>query len=282
MIIFKSARRLQNHLAKLKEIDNKIGFIPTMGALHKGHISLIQKSVSENNYSVVSIFVNPTQFDNQHDLVSYPNNIENDIKLLDGISDNLILFNPDIDQIYNGKIISDVYNLGDLDKYMEGKFRKDHFQGVATVVHKLFDIVDSDNVYLGEKDFQQLRIIEELVLKSAFSLKIIRCKTIRDKNGLALSSRNKKLDISSQNIASNLFKALSFANENFNKKSIDKIYSEVESFFSVFPQIKVEYFLIADEENLKPVEVKKKEKKYRAFIAADISGVRLIDNLKLY
>ena len=282
MIIFKSARRLQNHLAKLKEIDNKIGFIPTMGALHKGHISLIQKSVSENNYSVVSIFVNPTQFDNQHDLVSYPNNIENDIKLLDGISDNLILFNPDLDQIYNGKIISDVYNLGDLDKYMEGKFRKDHFQGVATVVHKLFDIVDSDNVYLGEKDFQQLRIIEELVLKSAFSLKIIRCKTIRDKNGLALSSRNKKLDISSQNIASNLFKALSFANENFNKKSIDKIYSEVESFFSVFPQIKVEYFLIADEENLKPVEVKKKEKKYRAFIAADISGVRLIDNLKLY
>ena len=282
MIIFKSARRLQNHLAKLKEIDNKIGFIPTMGALHQGHISLIQKSVSENNYSVVSIFVNPTQFDNQHDLVSYPNNIENDIKLLDGISDNLILFNPDLDQIYNGKIISDVYNLGDLDKYMEGKFRKDHFQGVATVVHKLFDIVDSDNVYLGEKDFQQLRIIEELVLKSAFSLKIIRCKTIRDKNGLALSSRNKKLDISSQNIASNLFKALSFANENFNKKSIDKIYSEVESFFSVFPQIKVEYFLIADEENLKPVEVKKKEKKYRAFIAADISGVRLIDNLKLY
>ena len=282
MIIFKSARRLQNHLAKLKEIDNKIGFIPTMGALHKGHISLIQKSVSENNYSVVSIFVNPTQFDNQHDLVSYPNNIENDIKLLDRISDNLILFNPDLDQIYTGKIISDVYNLGDLDKYMEGKFRKDHFQGVATVVHKLFDIVDSDNVYLGEKDFQQLRIIEELVLKSAFSLKIIRCKTIRDKNGLALSSRNKKLDISSQNIASNLFKALSFANENFNKKSIDKIYSEVESFFSVFPQIKVEYFLIADEENLKPVEVKKKEKKYRAFIAADISGVRLIDNLKLY
>ncbi len=282
MIIFKSARRLQNHLAKLKEIDNKIGFIPTMGALHKGHISLIQKSVSENNYSVVSIFVNPTQFDNQHDLVSYPNNIENDIKLLDRISDNLILFNPDLDQIYNGKIISDVYNLGDLDKYMEGKFRKDHFQGVATVVHKLFDIVDSDNVYLGEKDFQQLRIIEELVLKSAFSLKIIRCKTIRDKNGLALSSRNKKLDISSQNIASNLFKALSFANENFNKKSIDKIYSEVESFFSAFPQIKVEYFLIADEENLKPVEVKIKEKKYRAFIAADISGVRLIDNLKLY
>ena len=282
MIIFKSARRLQNHLAKLKEIDNKIGFIPTMGALHKGHISLIQKSVSENNYSVVSIFVNPTQFDNQHDLVSYPNNIENDIKLLDGISDNLILFNPDLDQIYNGKIISDVYNLGDLDKYMEGKFRKDHFQGVATVVHKLFDIVDSDNAYFGEKDFQQLRIIEELVLKSAFRLKIIRCKTIRNKNGLALSSRNKKLDISSQNIASNLFKALSFANENFNNKSIDKIYSEVEGFFSVFPQIKVEYFLIADEENLKPVEVKIKEKKYRAFIAADISGVRLIDNLKLY
>ena len=282
MLIFKSALRLQNHLAKLKDFDNKIGFIPTMGALHQGHISLIQKSISENDYSVVSIFVNPTQFNNKRDLVSYPNDIENDIKILDKISNNLILFNPDLDQIYSGKIISDVYNFGYLDKYMEGEFRKNHFQGVATVVHKLFNIVDSDNAYFGEKDFQQLRIIEELVLKSASNLKIIRCETIRGADGLALSSRNKKLDIYSQNIASNLFKALSFVNENFNKKSVEKIYSEVESFFSDFPEIKLEYFVIADEKNLKPVEIKKKEKKYRAFIAADISGVRLIDNLKLY
>ena len=282
MLIFKSALRLQNHLAKLKDFDNKIGFIPTMGALHQGHISLIQKSISENDYSVVSIFVNPTQFNNKRDLVSYPNDIENDIKILDRISNNLILFNPDLDQIYSGKIISDVYNFGYLDEYMEGEFRKNHFQGVATVVHKLFNIVDSDNAYFGEKDFQQLRIIEELILKSASNLKIIRCKTIRGADGLALSSRNKKLDIYSQNIASNLFKALSFAKENFNKKSVEKIYSEVESFFSDFPKIKLEYFVIADEKNLKPVEIKKKEKKYRAFIAADISGVRLIDNLKLY
>ena len=160
MLIFKSALRLQNHLAKLKDFDNKIGFIPTMGALHQGHISLIQKSISENDYSVVSIFVNPTQFNNKRDLVSYPNDIENDIKILDKISNNLILFNPDLDQIYSGKIISDVYNFGYLDKYMEGEFRKNHFQGVATVVHKLFNIVDSDNAYFGEKDFQQLRIIE--------------------------------------------------------------------------------------------------------------------------
>ena len=282
MLIFKSALRLQNHLAKLKDFDNKIGFIPTMGALHQGHISLIQKSISENDYSVVSIFVNPTQFNNKRDLVSYPNDIENDIKILDKISNNLILFNPDLDQNYSGKIISDVYNFGYLDKYITREFRKNHFQGVATVVHKLFNIVDSDNAYFGEKDFQQLRIIEELVLKSASNLKIIRCETIRGADGLALSSRNKKLDIYSQNIASNLFKALSFVNENFNKKSVEKIYSEVESFFSDFPEIKLEYFVIADEKNLKPVEIKKKEKKYRAFIAADISGVRLIDNLKLY
>ena len=282
MKIFKSAIRLQNHLAKLKKEDNKIGFVPTMGALHQGHISLVQKSLAENDYSVVSIFVNPTQFDNKYDLISYPSDIENDIKLLNVISGNLILFNPNLNELYPDNIISQVYDLGNLDKYMEGVFRKDHFQGVATIVHKLFKIIDSDNAYFGEKDFQQLRIIEEIVLKSAFRLNIVRCKTIRDKDGLALSSRNKKLDISSQNIASNLFKALSFANENFDKKSIDKIYSEVKSFFSVFPKIKVEYFVIADEENLKPVEVKKKEKKYRAFIAADISGVRLIDNLKLY
>ena len=253
-----------------------------MGALHDGHTSLIKKSVLENDYSVVSIFINPTQFNDINDYESYPINISKDVELLDSISENIILFTPDTDEIYSGKVVSDSYDFGDLDKYMEGEHRKGHFQGVATVVHKLFEIVMADNVYFGEKDFQQLRIIEDIVKKNRYKLNVIRCKTIRQNDGLALSSRNKKLDIYSQNIATNLFKALSFAKKNFDTLDLEIIYAKVEDLLQNFPLISVEYFAIANEKDLKPIKQKKKNQKYRAFIAADISGVRLIDNIKLY
>ena len=282
MIIFNNIVGFKNHLRKLKNDNITIGFVPTMGALHNGHTSLIKKSVLENDYSVVSIFINPTQFNNINDYESYPINIFRDIELLDSISENIILFRPDTEEIYSGKVVSDSYDFGDLDKYMEGEHRKGHFQGVATVVNKLFEIVSADNVYFGEKDFQQLRIIEDLVQKNGYKLNIIRCKTIRQNDGLALSSRNKKLDISSQNIATNLFKALSFAKKNFDTLDLEIIYAKVEDLLQNFPQISVDYFAIADENDLKPIKHKKKNQKYRAFIAADISGVRLIDNIKLY
>ena len=282
MIIFNNIVGFKNHLRKLKNDNITIGFVPTMGALHNGHTSLIKKSVLENDYSVVSIFINPTQFNNINDYESYPINISRDIELLDSISENIILFRPDTEEIYSGKVVSDSYDFGDLDKYMEGEHRKGHFQGVATVVNKLFEIVSADNVYFGEKDFQQLRIIEDLVQKNGYKLNVIRCKTIRQNDGLALSSRNKKLDISSQNIATNLFKALSFAKKNFDTLDLEIIYAKVEDLLQNFPQISVDYFAIADENDLKPIKQKKKNQKYRAFIAADISGVRLIDNIKLY
>ena len=282
MIIFNNIVGFKNHLRKLKNDNITIGFAPTMGALHDGHTSLIKKSVLENDYSVVSIFINPTQFNNINDYESYPIDISKDIELLDSISENIILFTPDIDEIYSGKVVSDSYDFGDLDKYMEGEFRKGHFQGVATVVHKLFEIVTPNNVYFGEKDFQQLRIIEDLVQRNRYKLNVIRCKTIRQNDGLALSSRNKKLDISSQNIATNLFKALSFAKKNFDTLDLEIIYAKVEDLLQNFPQISVDYFAIADENDLKPIKHKNKNQKYRAFIAADISGVRLIDNIKLY
>ena len=282
MIIFNNIVGFKNHLRKLKNDNKTIGFVPTMGALHEGHTSLIKKSVLENDYSVVSIFINPTQFNNIIDYKSYPINISRDIELLDSISENIILFRPDTEEIYSGKVVSDSYDFGDLDKYMEGEHRKGHFQGVATVVNKLFEIVPADNVYFGEKDFQQLRIIEDLVQKNRYKLNIIRCKTIRQNDGLALSSRNKKLDIYSQNIATNLFKALSFAKKNFETLDLEIIYAKVEDLLQNFPQISVDYFAIADENDLKPIKQKKKNQKYRAFIAADISGVRLIDNIKLY
>ena len=282
MIIFKNILGFKNHLRKLKNDNKRIGFVPTMGALHDGHASLIKKSVLENDYSIVSIFINPTQFNKINDFESYPNDISNDIELLDSISENIILFNPDADEIYSGKVVSDSYDFGDLDKYMEGEHRKGHFQGVATIVHRLFETVMADNVYFGEKDFQQLRIIEDLVQKNGYKLNVIRCKTVRQNDGLALSSRNKKLDIYSQNIATNLFKALSFAKKNFDTLDLEIIYAKVEDLLQNFPLIRVEYFAIANEKDLKPIKQKKKNQKYRAFIAADISGVRLIDNIKLY
>ena len=281
MLIFSNILQIQNHLTKLKSEGNIIGFVPTMGALHDGHLSLIKKSISENDSTVVSIFVNPTQFDDSNDLLTYPKDIDKDIALIKSISENTVLFKPDSYEIYSGEIKSDEFNLNGLDKYMEGECRGNHFQGVATVVNKLLSIVKSDHVYFGEKDFQQLRIIENLVLDQKFDTKVVRCKTVRSPEGLALSSRNKKLSFSSAKIATNLFKALNFAKEKFNTLDVIEIEKKVIEQLSAHSEIQVEYFAIADEETLEPLLIKK-NKKYRAFIAAYVSGVRLIDNKKLY
>ena len=281
MLIFSDISIIKSHLSKLKKEGNIIGFIPTMGALHNGHLSLIKKSISENNFTVVSIFVNPTQFDNSEDLETYPSNIKNDIILLKSVSDDIILFNPDSQEVYSEGVQSHQFNFNGLDKHMEGKYRVNHFQGVATVVNKLLSIVESDNVYFGEKDFQQLKIIENLVCEKKINTKVVRCDTVRGIDGLALSSRNNKLSFSSKKIATNLFKALNFAKEKFNTLDIVEIEKKVTEQLSAYSEIKLEYFIIADEEKLKPL-VTKKNQKYRAFIAAYISGVRLIDNIKLY
>ena len=281
MFIFSDISIIKSHLSKLKKEGNIIGFIPTMGALHNGHLSLIKKSISENNFTVVSIFVNPTQFDNSEDLETYPCNIKNDISLLKSISDDIILFNPDSQEVYSEGVQSHQFNFNGLDKHMEGKYRVNHFQGVATVVNKLLSIVESDNVYFGEKDFQQLKIIENLVCEKKINTKVVRCDTVRGIDGLALSSRNNKLSFSSKKIATNLFKALNFAKEKFNTLDIFEIEKKVTEKMKAHSEIKLDYFMIADEEKLEP-SISRNNKKYRAFIAAHISGVRLIDNIKLY
>ena len=281
MLIFSDISSIKSHLNKLKKEGNIIGFVPTMGALHNGHLSLIKKSISENNITVVSIFVNPTQFDNAEDLITYPSDIRSDISLLKSISNKIILFNPDSEQIYSDGVKPNQFNFNGIDKHMEGKYRRNHFQGVATVVNKLLSIVDSDNIYLGEKDFQQLRIIENLVFEEKINTKVVRCETLRQIDGLALSSRNSKLSFSSKKIATNLFKALNFAKEKFNTLDVIEIQKKVIEQISAHSEIKLDYFIIADEQKLEP-SISKKNQKYRAFIAAYISGVRLIDNIKLY
>ena len=281
MLVFRDISTLQNHLKNLKNNNKIIGFVPTMGALHNGHLSLVERSISQNDFTLVSIFINPTQFNNVNDLKTYPSNIDKDLKLLTSISEKIIVFIPEQNELYSGDIKLDQFNFNGLDRYMEGEFRGNHFLGVATVVSKLFSLIKADYAYFGEKDFQQLRIIENLIKEKKFNIKLIRCETIRSKDGLALSSRNNKLNFSSKKIATNLFKALNFAKEKIDVFSTDEIEQKVFESLSNFKEIKLEYFVIADEKNLKPIK-HKQAKRYRAFIAAYVSGVRLIDNIKLY
>jgi len=281
MLVLRDISTLQNHLKNLKNNNKIIGFVPTMGALHNGHLSLVKKSISQNDLTVVSIFINPTQFNNIDDLKTYPSDIDMDLKLLRLISDKIIVFNPEPNELYSGDIKLEKFNFNGLDRHMEGEFRGNHFMGVATVVSKLFSFIKADKVYFGEKDFQQLRIIENLIEEKKFKIELIRCETIRSEDGLALSSRNNKLNFSSKKIATNLFKALNFAKKKIHILSTEEIKQKVSENLSNFKEIKLEYFVIADEKNLKPAKYKQTEK-YRAFIAAYVSGVRLIDNIKLY
>ena len=281
MLVFRDISGLQNQIKKLKNNEKVIGFVPTMGALHNGHLSLVKKSISQNDFTVVSIFINPTQFNNVDDLNTYPSDLEEDVKLLKSISDKIIVFNPEPNELYCGDIRLDQFNFNGLDRYMEGEFRGNHFLGVATVVSKLFSLIKADYVYFGEKDFQQVRIIENLIKEKKFNIKLIRCETIRSRDGLALSSRNKKLNFSSKKIATNLFKALNFAKDKIDDLGIDEIEQKISDNLANFKEIELEYFVIADEKNLKPIKHKQAEK-CRAFIAACVSGVRLIDNVKLY
>ncbi len=281
MLFLRDIFNLQNHLNNLKSNEKTIGFVPTMGALHNGHLSLVNKSTSQNDATLVSIFINPTQFNSVDDLKTYPSDIHKDLELLSSISDKIIVFNPKPNELYSGDIRLDEFNFNGLDRYMEGEFRGNHFVGVATVVNRLFSMIKADYTYFGEKDFQQLRIIENLIEEKNFKIKLIRCETIRSEDGLALSSRNNKLNFSSKKIATNLFKALNFAKEKIDILSVDEIEQKISDNLSNFKEIKLEYFVIADEQNLKPIKHKTTEK-YRAFIAAYVSGVRLIDNIKLY
>ena len=277
MKIFHKKSDLIDALSKLRESKSSIGFVPTMGALHSGHLSLIKKSLQNNKITVVSIFINPTQFNNTADLTAYPKNLNEDCKLLKSLSNDIIVFAPEIQEIYKDGMLTNEYDFNGLDKHMEGEFRNNHFQAVATVVELLLDIVEPNSAYFGEKDYQQLKIIS--CIKT--NVNIIGCATLRDKNGLAFSSRNNRISLSSIEIASNIFKNLNFVKSNFNKLSIENLTEKVTLNINLFDQMKLEYFVIADEDKLTPTTVVNVQKKYRAFIAVFVDGIRLIDNIAL-
>ena len=281
MTLFKEKSDLNKKIGYIKEKNLTIGLIPTMGALHKGHLSLVERSLVENDFTIVSIFINPTQFNDKEDLANYPKNLTKDCDFLEAISDDIIIFAPEISDVYDKNISVKKFDFQGLDRFMEGKYRKGHFEGVATVVSRLFEIVKPNKAYFGEKDYQQLKIIQQLVVQYRIPVNIIGCKIIREDDGLALSSRNSKLGSHSRNIASKIFELLNYCRVHFDSMNLDEIINHVNIFFEKISEIELEYFIIADSETLIPAKEIIKDKQYRAFVAVRLDGVRLIDNIEL-
>ncbi|WP_158840107.1 pantoate--beta-alanine ligase [Polaribacter sp. L3A8] len=280
MKIFNTKQEIKAYLTAKKEQNKTIGFVPTMGALHKGHLSLIKKAKKKNDLVVVSIFVNPTQFNNQEDLVKYPKTIENDTKLLESVSCDVLFF-PSVTEIYADNITSQNFDFDGLEHQMEGKFRDGHFNGVGTIVKNLFEIVTPDKAYFGQKDFQQLQIIKKMVKKNSLLVKIKGCPIFREEDGLAMSSRNTRLSKEYRAAAPFIYKILKKVRKKFGTESAVKVTEWVENQFKKHPLLNLEYFTIADEKTLETIKNKESNKKYRAFIAVFAGETRLIDNIQL-
>jgi len=279
--VFTDNISITSAIAQFKAQQKRVGMVPTMGALHYGHMSLVRKALTKNDIIVVSIFVNPTQFDNSEDLEKYPRTLERDIELLKTVSKNIIVYAPTVDEIYQGNTKPQHFDFDGLELEMEGMFREGHFDGVGTIVKCLLEIVKPDNAYFGEKDFQQLMIIKKLASKYHLPVNIIGCKIHRETNGLAMSSRNERLKPKHKAEAPFIYKILKATKKEFGTKSANKITEWVEAQFLINELLELEYFIIADIETLKRVKRKSPKKKYRAFVAAYAGEIRLIDNIAL-
>lgn len=282
MKVYRTKHEICDRIKVLKTQNKSIGFVATMGALHSGHLALVKSALLDNNIVAVSIFVNPTQFNNQEDLDKYPRTLDNDINLLKTVSDNkMFVFAPTVDAIYDGNTVSEHFDFDGLEFEMEGKFRQGHFDGVGTIVKKLLEIIQPDKAYFGEKDFQQLQIIKKLAKKYKIPSEIIGCPIQREISGLAMSSRNERLKDNFKKEAPFIYKTLKAAKQKFGTKSANKVTKWVISEFAKNELLKLEYFIIADEKSLKPVIRKSNKKTYRAFIAVYADDIRLIDNIAL-
>lgn len=279
MLVFAKIKSVQQKIKSLKK-GTSIGFVPTMGALHQGHLSLIQQAKKENDIVIVSIFVNPTQFDKKEDLINYPKTIDKDLSLLKSVYCDLV-FTPTAEEIYSNNIQSSSFSFDGLEHQMEGKFRDGHFDGVGTIVKRLFEIVTPQKAYFGEKDFQQLQIIRNMVQKHHIPIKIVACPIYREADGLAMSSRNERLTKEHRAIAPFIYKTLIKAKNEFGTKNASEVINWVENEFKKQPLLDLEYFVIADEDSLLPIENQNPKQKYRAFIAVFAGKIRLIDNISL-
>jgi pantoate--beta-alanine ligase len=281
MHIFYGKAPLIAHLNSSQFIDSTIGFAPTMGALHDGHLALMERSIRENEYTVVSIFVNPTQFNNPEDLAKYPRTLDEDVRKITALNPEVIVYAPSVDDIYDGNPVSQSFDFEGLENQMEGKFRPGHFDGVGTIVKRLFEIVTPTQAYFGEKDFQQLQIVKKLVAKYNLPVTIVGCPIYREANQLAMSSRNERLSLNERNQASIIYQTLLQAKIIFQKETIESAIQLVQQTFKNHPLFDLEYFVIADEETLLSSITKEKNKNYRAFIAVFVNNIRLIDTISL-
>ena len=255
------------------------GLVPTMGSLHQGHLKLIQKAHAENAMTFVSIFINPTQFDSKNDLENYPSTIDADVEKIYTIDPNICVFIPSVETIYPDGAKARKYTLQGLDKPMEGMYRPGHFDGVSTVVKRLFTLLQPDVAYFGQKDFQQLQIVS--LLAKPLGIEIRSLPTVREANGLAMSSRNSRLSDEGREKAKMIYATLQMVKSNFSSLTIDALKKMAIQKISEAPQMELEYFEIVAEHNLNVAQSKAKGVSYRAFVAVVVEGTRLIDNISL-
>ena len=281
MFIFTKQAQLKAHLKSISSSKKTIGFVPTMGALHQGHLSLMQQSLLENEITIVSIFVNPTQFNNLEDLEKYPRTLEADSQKIATLDPSILLYAPSTNDIYDGNTVAQHFDFDGLENQMEGKFRPGHFNGVGTVVKRLFEILEPTKAYFGEKDFQQLQIVKKMAAKNQMNVTVIGCPIYRETNQLAMSSRNERLSAKERKEASLIFETLAITKIKFNSNSAQQITKWVKNTFEKNKTFTLEYFEIAEETTLSPCIKKNKSKKYRAFIAVFVNNIRLIDTISL-
>lgn len=280
MEIINSVKELKDKLYILKSQKRSIGLVPTMGALHKGHISLVEKCSKENDITVVSIFVNPTQFNDKKDLERYPRTLEADCKLLGNIKVDIV-FAPSVEEIYP-EPDTRTFSYPPTDTVMEGKYRPGHFNGVCQIVSKLFDFVEPDKAYFGEKDFQQVAVIKAMVKDKKYSIEIIQCPIIRENDGLALSSRNALLTSQERLIAVNISKVLKNSIEYSLRHSLNETREWVINQINSTEGLKIEYYEIVDGETLNSID-KWEDSNYIVGCITVFCGstpIRLIDNIK--
>ena len=273
---------LNIHLDAFKRSGKSIGFVPTMGALHEGHLTLVEKAKNENDIVIVSIYVNPTQFNNAEDLKNYPRTPNKDFELLRSKKADLVFF-PANGEVYNIKFQErKLPEPGKIADVMEGFYRPGHFNGMMQVVSRLFDIVKPDRAYFGEKDYQQLSIVRFMVEEIDLKVSIVNCETVREPSGLAMSSRNLKLSEGGRKDAAEIYNALKFVKDNVTDFEPKVLKAKAKEMIEASGKLKAEYVEISDEQTLQPAESWNQFQHVRCFVAVYCENIRLIDNLKLY
>ena len=278
MKIAKTKTELYNYLSLSKIGNVKLGLVPTMGALHNGHISLVNQSKTKCDFTVVSIFVNPTQFNNVNDLLKYPKPIEQDIKMLEEAGCDL-LFHPDADEIYSTNEVWN-YEVGELDSLLEGEFRPGHYQGVTQIVFKLFDLIKPQFAFFGQKDYQQFLVIQKMNLDLSLGIELEACPIIREADGLAMSSRNIRLNVDERKIALVIYQSLIFLKNNFDIFPLSQLLAKAKKLYDGEDLLKLEYLKICNIQTLKEVKEKNNEVCI-VLIACFVGETRLIDNMIL-